>query len=170
MNIITQNPPADEMLGHILELESVVMASLPRPDILRRNTLDMWRRCLSAPHSLFAEWDGSLLIAIAVLYIPMHGESDHLAALLTDESLRSLPSANYKICLVHPAYRGHGLQRTLGQRLDQTARQQGIGILCSTVSPHNPASIRSLEHLGYRLDQTLEKYGSPRHLYYRQLM
>lgn len=109
-------------------------------------------------------------MALAVLYIPHRGDAEDLSQSLTTIDADKCTSANYKICIVHPQYRGHALQQRLGQMLENEARKRGVDLLCSTVSPHNPASIHSLQHLGYHLDRTLQKYGVLRHLYYRQLL
>ena len=75
-------------------------------------------------------------------------------------------SANFKICLVHPKWRGHHLQVKLGNLLNNEAHQRGIDLLCATASPHNIASIRSLQQLGYRADHTVQKYGFERTVFF----
>ena len=158
-------------LGEVLELEAAVIASLERPDQLRRNTPEMWRSCLRAPHTALGARVGERLVALAVLYLPEAGSAEDLSCSLQElDGLPAAPkSANYKICIVHPHFRGHALQQLLGQRLEEVALRQGVQLLCSTVSPHNPASIRSLQRLGYRYNRTLAKYGFERELYYKLL-
>ena len=156
-------------LDDILALEGIVLSSLERPDLLRRNTPEMWRVCLLPPHTAWGVLAEGRLVALAVLYVPVPGSPEDLASLLKAVPRPNGPAANYKICLVHPAYRGHGLQCRLGQLLEQEARRQGITLLCSTASPHNAASIRSLKRLGYRLDSTLTKYGFERNLYVKEV-
>lgn len=156
-------------LGEVLELEAAVIASLERPDQLRRNTPEMWRVCLSVPHVALGVRVGETLVALAVLYIPTPGDGEDLSAFLENVPREGLKSANYKICMVHPHFRGHALQQLLGRHLEEAALRQGVQLLCSTVSPHNPASIRSLQRLGYRYNRTLAKYGFQRALYYKLL-
>lgn len=164
--IITLGP---SHLDEVLALEGEALSGLERPDLLRRNSRDMWQSCLLPPHTAVGVVAEGKLVALAVLYLPEPGDAENLSAWLLDADCGGLRSANYKICLVHPDYRGHGLQQQLGRRLEEVARQQGIGLLCSTVSPHNPASFRSLEHLGYCRNRTLVKYGFDRVLYYKAL-
>lgn len=152
-------------LDEVLALESEVLSSLERPDLLRRNSHEMWQSCLLPPHVALGARVGKRLAALAVLYQPEPGGEEDLSVWLEGVDCGGLLSANYKICLVHPDYRGHGLQQLLGRRLEELARAEGIGLLCSTVSPHNPASVRSLEHLGYQRNSTLTKYGFERVLY-----
>lgn len=66
--------------------------------------------------------------------------------------------ANLDTVLVHPDYRGNGLQRLLlglaEQRLDPAIR--GLGC---TVSPHNPHSLDNFLACGYQPVCRKEKYG-----------
>lgn len=156
-------------LSAVLALEAEVIAALERPEWLRHNTVEMWQACLSAPHTALGVWEAERLVALAVLYVVPADDVESLAACLSQPQLRLLPSANYKICMVSPHHRDHGLQYQLGQHLHDVARRQGIRLLCSTVSPTNEASIRSLLRLGYRYDYTLTKYGHTRNLYYCEI-
>jgi len=163
-----------EDLAAVRGLEGEVLASLERPDQLRRNTEEMWRACLHAPHLCLGAWvkDGNAspdtkLVAVAVLFVPAEGDGEALAPLLQSVEAKGLQAANFKICIVHPQWRGHGLQVTLGKELHEEARRRGIGLLCATASPHNTASVRSLQKLGYTPDHTLTKYGFERTLFYR---
>ena len=159
-----------ENLDKVLGLEAGALASLERPDQLRRNTSAMWRACLQPPHYCLGAWVGEgnpCLIAVAVLYVPSEEDSEALAPLLQSVDPKGLRAANFKICIVHPQWRGHGLQVMLGEKLHEVARRRGIGLLCATASPHNIPSVRSLERLGYRPDRTLTKYGFERTLFYR---
>lgn len=171
-----------EHLQAILSLEEEVLARLERADLLRRNTPEMWATCLLPPHltvGLFS--DEGELAAVAVLFVPQRGSGEDLSASLGEQTAvqcRQLSahspeveirSANYKICMVHPRWRGNGYQLMLGRRLEEEAVRRGVGLLCATVSPYNTASIRNLQHLGYRYDRTLPKYGYDRQLWYKPL-
>ena len=153
-------------LDKVLALEAEVVAHLERPDLLRRNTEEMWSTCLRPPHLCLGAWSGKSLVALAVLYVPEDGDGEALAPMLQTASTDGCRAAHFKICLVHPDWRGHHLQVLLGQQLHSEARQRGYNLLCATASPHNTASIRSLQRLGYRADHTVQKYGSERILFY----
>jgi|GEM_PF-593932 len=165
-------PLGPSHLEALLALEGEVISGLERPDLLRRNSPEMWQSCLLPPHVAFGAEAGGLLVAVAVLYVPQPGDGEGLSHLLQGvgrEGHEGLRSANYKICLVRRGCRGHGLQQRLGRLLEAAAAERGIGLLCSTVSPHNPASLRSLERLGYRPNRALVKYGFERILMYKYL-
>ena len=159
--------PCDEGdLAKVLDLESIVLAHLQRPDLLRRNTEEMWHVCLHPPHVCLGAWSGDILTALAVLYIPHDGDTEALAPLLQSIDPRGHKTANFKICLVHPEWRGQHLQVKLGNLLNNEARRRGVDLLCATASPHNIASIRSLQQLGYRADHTVQKYGFERIVFF----
>ena len=156
-----------EHLDTVLDVESETLQSLERPDALRRNSLEMWRRVLQPPHYCLGAWVGEELAGFAVLYIPSGEDPDNLAAMLKNVDVRDYVPANYKICIVRPRWRGRHLQFQLGQRLAAEAKTRGINLLCATASPYNMASVRSLLDLGYREDSRVEKYGFERILFYQ---
>jgi len=173
-NLFDIRPCGLEDIAAVRGLEGEVLASLERPDQLRRNTEEMWRACLQAPHFCLGAWvrgDGvgqdAALVAVAVLFVPAEGDGEALAPLLQTVEAKGLHAANFKICMVHPRWRGHGLQVMLGNELHEEAQRRGIRLLCATASPHNTASVRSLQKLGYTADHTLTKYGFERTLFYR---
>lgn len=69
-----------------------------------------------------------------------------------------------QVCLmdigaVAPEHRGHRLeQRMLLFAEDQLQRTDYVHLLCS-VSPHNPASLHSVQKCGYQIMLTKDKYG-----------
>lgn len=154
-------------LGKILEIEAETLSSLDRPDLLRRNTVEMWTSCLQPPHLCLGAWAGEELAGFAVLYVPEKGGAEDLSQMLVTIDAKPYSSANYKICIVRPCWRGHHLQVQLGQRIAAEAKARGISLLCATASPHNTASVRSLLQLGYREDSRVEKYGFERVLFYQ---
>lgn len=151
-------------LDVILDVEREAVELLDRPDLLRRNTVEMWKACLQPPHYCLGAWVGEELAAFAVLYVPEKGSVEDLSTIL---NIEAAPSANFKICIVRPQWRGHHLQVLLGRRLQEEARRRGFRLLCATASPYNKASIRSLEELGYKVGCTVEKYGFERLILYR---
>ena len=154
-------------IGQLRALEQEALAHLERPDLLRRNTEQMWHECLQPPHICLGAWVGDELAGFGVLYFPAKGGGEELARLLVGVDVEHCISANYKICIVHPRWRGHGLQVQIGERLAARAKERGIDLLCATASPYNMASVKSLLRLGYREDSRVEKYGFERILFYR---
>ncbi|MNC63229.1 hypothetical protein D3C75_1133320 [compost metagenome] len=62
--------------------------------------------------------------------------------------------------IVDPAFRGRGLQRVLVRQASELAevRQHGVYLL-TTVSPHNPHSLRNMQAEGFQILLKKDKYG-----------
>src|SRR5574344_182853 len=153
-------------------LEEETFARLERPELLRHNGSEVFARCVEMPHTTMGAFCAQKLVAFAILYVP-DSEGENLSLLLDWSTLPrpadvrellpgAFPTANYKLCIVAQPFRGNGLQYRLGTLLEAEARRQGIRLLCSTVSPLNPASSRSLERLGFHVDRCISKYGFDR--------
>lgn len=76
---------------------------------------------------------------------------------LTGEALHEV--CNLECAAVRPEDRGHGLERRMFLFAEERLRAAGVRQALMTVSPRNPASLRSAEHAGYRILLTKEKYG-----------
>lgn len=66
--------------------------------------------------------------------------------------------ANLDTTVVHPDYRGNGLQQRMIRLAEQALRPGIRGIAC-TVSPHNPHSLANVLACGYTEACRKEKYG-----------
>lgn len=56
-------------------------------------------------------------------------------------------------------FRGNSLQKIICNKLEEISKSEGYRILCTTISPNNPYSIRTFEGLGYSIIKEKEKYG-----------
>lgn len=151
----------------VVELNERVYAALPDKSILRHNSPEMIASCLEEPNVTLGIWDGDMLVAIGMLYVPQCIEEDHFHDLGLQGDYRS---ANQKLFLVRDGYRGQGLQRQLIRAVEQLAKQRGYNLLCTTVAPNNTYSINNFLKEGYVYATTEEKYGGlVRNLYYKVL-
>ena len=155
-----------ENVPEILDLQDRVIASLTDPTQLRKNTVEMFTECVTAPNLTIGVYHGNLLIALGVLYYPTGLEED-LSHLLQGVDINGKKSAKYKLIMVDKEYRGNGLQCALGKRFEAHAKATGVTLLCATVSPDNKYSENNMLKLGYTLNATLPKYGSIRNLFYK---
>ena len=152
-------------LQSIIELNETIYASLHDKSILRHNSPEMIASCLEEPNVTLGTWDGNLLVAIGMLYVPQCLEEDHFHDLGLQGSFKS---ANQKLFLVREGYRGLGLQRQLIREVEQIAVNRGYNLLCTTVAPNNTFSINNFLKEGYIYAKTEEKYGGlMRNLYYK---
>lgn len=157
--------PAD--LQVIIDLNEAIYAALPDKSVLRHNSPEMIASCLEEPNVTLGVWDGDLLVAIGMLYVPQCIEEDHFHDLGLQGDYKS---ANQKLFLVRDRYRGLGLQRRLIREVEKTAVARGYNLLCTTVAPNNDFSINNFLKEGYVYAKTEMKYGGlVRNLYYKVL-
>lgn len=157
--------PAD--FQAVVDLNETVYAALPDKTMLRHNSPEMIASCLEEPNVTLGIWDGNLLIAIGMLYVPQCLEEDHAHDL---DLVGDYKSANQKLFLVRNGYRGLGLQRRLIREVEKLAIERGYNLLCTTVAPNNIFSINNFLKEGYVYAKTEEKYGGlVRNLYYKVL-
>ena len=162
---LRQCQPAD--LQVIIDLNEAIYAALPDKSVLRHNSPEMIASCLEEPNVTLGVWDGDLLVAIGMLYVPQCIEEDHFHDLGLQGDYKS---ANQKLFLVRDRYRGMGLQRTLIREVEKTAIARGYYLLCTTVAPNNDFSINNFLKEGYVYAKTEMKYGGlVRNLYYKVL-
>ena len=157
--------PSD--LQSVIELNEAVYAALPDKSMLRHNSAEMIASCLEEPNVTLGVWEGDLLVAIGMLYVPQCVEEDHAHDLDLQGDYRA---ANQKLFLVREDYRGRGLQRKLIREVEQIAKERGFTLLCTTVAPNNETSVNNFLEEGYVYAKTEEKYGGLlRNLYYKVL-
>lgn len=152
-------------LQAVIELNEMIYAALPDKSILRHNSPEMIASCLEEPNVTLGIWEGNLLVAIGMLYVPQCIEEDHFHDLDLQGNYKS---ANQKLFLVREGYRGQGLQRQLIREVEKIAITRGYNLLCTTVAPNNTFSINNFLKEGYIYAKTEEKYGGLlRNLYYK---
>jgi len=156
-------------LDDLCAIQDEAFASLEDERLLRRNSREMLASCLEAPHVTIGAFSGGEIAAFGVLYVAGNsGESlGRKLGLEEDEVMRT---ANLKLFIVRPGYRGHGLQRQLIEILEKEAASVGIARLCSSVSPLNMHSARNFTALGYTLKGSATLYGGlERDIYCKEL-
>lgn len=152
-------------LQAIIDLNEAIYAALPDKSVLRHNSPEMIASCLEEPNVTLGMWDGNVLVAIGMLYVPLCMEEDHFHDLDIEGDYKS---ANQKLFLVREGYRGLGLQRKLIREVEKVAIARGYNLLCTTVAPNNTFSINNFLMEGYIYAKTEEKYGGLlRNLYYK---
>ena len=151
----------------VVDLNETIYAALPDKSVLRHNSPEMIASCLEEPNVTLGIWDGNLLVAIGMLYVPQCIEEDHFHDLGLQGNYNS---ANQKLFLVREGYRGLGLQRKLIREVEKIAIEKGFNLLCTTVAPNNTFSISNFLKEGYVYAKTEMKYGGlERNLYYKIL-
>ncbi|MBE6760393.1 MAG: GNAT family N-acetyltransferase [Ruminococcaceae bacterium] len=158
-----------EELDTILTIQEEAFALLEDNQWLRRNSRETLDSCLRAPHVTIGVYCGDEMAAFGVLYIAGESEENLGRKMgLTGDDI--LSTANFKLVIVRPAYRGNGLQRALTVRLEQIARDMGCKRICASVSPCNRFSADNFEAMGYKPGGHAVLYGGlERSIYYKKL-
>lgn len=154
-------------LQAVIDLNEAIYSALLDKSILRHNSPEMIASCMEEPNVTLGIWEGDMLIAIGMLYVPQCIEEDHFHDLGLEGEYKS---ANQKLFLVREGYRGLGLQRKLIREVEKVAMARDYNLLCTTVAPNNDFSINNFLKEGYVYAKTEEKYGGlVRNLYYKVL-
>ena len=157
-------------LEDLLAIQEEAFSLLEDDRLLRRNSEEMLASCLGEPHITIGVFDGERMAAFGVLYIA--GDStENLGRKIGLCEEEALATANYKLVIVRPEYRGKGLQRTLAGLLEDEARKLGFRHICSSVSPYNLHSARNFEAAGYvRRGHAVLYGGLERDIFYKSLV
>ena len=155
-------------LGQVLSVQEEVFGEMGIEDIVRRNTGDMLRECLTEPNVTLGAWYGGELVAFGVLYFP-HTEYEDLSRLLVSIDTAGLKAANFKLFLVKKRFRGNALQYFLGGKLEPYAAEASVNLLCATVAPENTHSVQNFEMMRFTLDSVVARYNSERGLYFKKI-
>ncbi len=151
----------------LVALNEAVYEGLSDKTLLRHNSKEMLASCLCEPNVTLGIWDGSMMVAAGILYVPQTQEEDHTHDL---DLCGMYKAANQKLFLVREGYRGQGLQRRLIRELERIAMKMGFNLLCTTCAPNNTYSIANFEKEGYVYAKTERKYGGMiRNLYFKVL-
>ena len=148
-----------ESLGEVSDMLGEAASLMPDPTMLRVSSRETLAACLAEPHLTLGAFSGGSLAAFAILYFGgSSGESLARHAGETEEQLGR--TANIKLVVVRPQWRGLGLQRELTRQLEREAAGRGIERLYASVSSLNTRSADNFARLGYEKCVTgLSLYG-----------
>lgn len=127
-------------------------------EMMRDGTMKLW-----------VAMDGNRLAAAFDILIP-GTDSFHYGYDLDFTREQLLQSVNMDTIVVHPDYRGMGLQRILMTEAENWAREEGYKTLMCTVHPENRYSLDNMLRLGYQIRKKLPKYGSVRYVLQKDII
>ena len=145
-------------IDNLLSIQAEAFKHLDYKETLRKNSKEMLESCLQPPHHTIGVFYRQKMIAFGILYIG--GNSDeNLAKNIGIEPSMIQKTANIKLIIVRPQYRGNRLQCVLIEAIEAYAIKQGFKQLACTIAPGNSHSIINFEKKGYRYYDTIETYG-----------
>lgn len=143
-------------LAELLELQNIIAANLPSPEIFMLHDEGYFREALRLEHSAIGVRIEEMLIAFSIIRIPgLSAENLGRDISLPEEELTRL--AHLQAAAVHPAYRGYGLQRSLTLAHLDVIEGMGFEHACCTVSPKNPVSLGNYLSCGLAIERLCPK-------------
>lgn len=153
---MTLRPAGPEDAAAFYALQNEVRAGMPHPEQFVPDTLENITRYLRDDLCI-GGWDGGRLGAYFILRYC--GQDEHNYA-----AFMGIPRpawdgwANADSAIVHPDYRGNGLQRKLLEAA-LTRLRPGIVGIGATISPDNQYSLRNALACGFEIVCRREMYG-----------
>lgn len=154
-------------LADVVALQKVVINYLDKKELLETLSVKELENVLSQPYAVGIYVD-NVLIAFRTFLIPHLDERGHLA---DDVGVNRDASIYSELSLVHPEYRGLGIQTKMGKLLIESVRRDNtFRYVLATVAPDNIPSLKDKFKLGFQIYNTSYKYGHKlRHIMMRDL-
>jgi hypothetical protein len=132
--------------------------NLPDKQIFRLTTVREFREILRRRESVIGIHSNGSLIAYNIVSIPGKDDDNFGADIgISPEELCKV--AHLKAVVVHPEFRGSGLQRKMAAIHLKVLRDAGFKHVCSTVSPKNCISVKNHLASGFVIRGLKVKYG-----------
>ncbi len=156
-------------LQEILNLQDMIAQGLPSSEIFRLHDEDYFRSLVGSERSVIGVIVGGYLIAYSLIFIPGEGTENLGRDIgLPEDELKSV--AHLQAAVVHPDYRGNGLQRRMGAAHLRVIDEKGFEHILCTVSPKNPFSLRNVLSNGFVVRGLKPKFeGAWRYIMYKNL-
>jgi len=156
-------------LPDLLALQKVAIAHLESKDVLQPSSVEELEFIFSGHGFILGLFDGKRLIAFRVMVVlPL--DVDHLgldAGLPKDRLERVIYQ---DLSIVHPDYRGKGLQKQMGEMVMAKVDQSRFDYVCATVAPFNIPSLKDKFALGLHIVALKLKYeGKLRYVFMKKL-
>lgn len=148
-----------EYLDKIMELQDYIINKIENKKIFAKTERYEFENIINKDGEVIGVTTGKdQLIAFGAMVIPGRSEFNLGYDLnFNDDNL--LKVAHIESTVVHPQYRGNGIQKMLCSYLENNGIKKGATIFCATVSPENQFSLRSILSLDYKIALEKEKYG-----------
>lgn len=146
-------------LENILELQNYVCNSLPDETLFIKAGREFVLSHLQGKSgTVYGVFHHGRLIACSVLHFPGNG-ADNLGLYIHLPKKELNKVAHLEIQMVHPDFRGNGLQTIMCEIMLEEAVKNNFFHILATVSPKNIISRKNLEKIGLTTVKTKFKYG-----------
>ncbi len=156
-------------LQDILELQDQITRHLPIPEIFRLHEDDFFREIFRLDRAVIGVTTDDGLIAYSIIRLPGAAE-DNLGRDIGLPQTDLDKVAHLQATVVHPAYRGMGLQRRMARAHLDVIEDLGYEHVCCTVSPKNPVSLGNIISSGFVIKNLRPKFeGWWRYIMYKKI-
>lgn len=146
-------------LDALMDLQETVCKALENSELFVPSSREENAGYLRAPNIILGVFHGERLVAYCSMAFP-GTEADNLGWDLGWPADQVRTCAKVDTVVVDPAFRGHGLQRTLVRRAAEQAEAHLPGVfLLTTVSPQNSHSLHNMQAEGFQILLKTEKYN-----------
>ena len=157
-------------IAEMLSLQEAVRLAVENPDSLETLSTDEFQYILSGNGYMIGAYVENEMIAFRAMLVPSLNDKEHLgidAGIPEDKLHRVIYS---EITVVHPDFRGNGLQTYMGRIVFDQVDAQRYSYIAATVAPFNIPSLKDKLSLGMEMVALGEKYnGKLRYVLFKEL-
>lgn len=157
-------------LKDVVNLQQTVAMNLPDPEIFRPHPVEDFGAFFRMEGSVIGVFTEEGLIAYSIIHLPGEGE-ENLGKDIAIPAEEQKSLAHLQATVVHPIYRGNSLQRRMAGAHLKVIKDLGSEHVCCTISPKNPASLRSILSCGFVVKGLKIKFGwMLRYIMYKNIL
>ena len=158
MSDVICRPCGPQYLDAMMVLQDAVCAALENKELYVSSDRER-NRYLLEEQGVIGAFGGEQLVGYCSFVYPGAGEDDYGRHLGWAEDI--LPRCGaVDSAVVHPDFRGRGLQKEMARLAVAMVKEKyPQGILLTTISPRNPASLRSMQAVGFSVLHQKKMYG-----------
>lgn len=159
----------ENYLPEIIELQDVVVNNLNMSEIFQSDSEEFFKYELRKGGKIIGVFSEKKLIAYRFITVPKT-DSMNLGIDLALPKKELERVGHLETTIVHPDYRGNGLQRKTLYYALEIFNEMNCNHICSTISPKNYHSLRNVMSGGLVIKKLKEKYGGKmRYILHRDL-
>jgi predicted GNAT superfamily acetyltransferase len=148
-----------EKMDDVMKLQDIVYDHVENKETYHPNTIEENYDILDVGGHILGVYFKNQLVAFRIIDTPGLGDRNLGKDLnFSEEDLWKV--SIFDSTVVHPDFRGHGLQFKTLQKSKEILLQQGYQHGLATISPNNLYSVRNLIKAGFVIKEVKKKYGA----------
>jgi predicted GNAT family acetyltransferase len=148
----------EDSLRDLVGLQSLIAERLPEPEIFRLHDELDFNDIFQGEHSVIGVTTAIGLVAYSIIRIPGLAE-DNLGRDLFLTKKEQMKVAHLQATVVHPHFRGNGLQKKMARAHLEVIAEMGYEHVCCTISPKNPVSLSNILSCSFVIRGLIPKFG-----------